>query len=52
MQVAEIDLNKTAVSVDGGSSGGCSYTNGEILIIVIGFLLCIIPGIIFLVIFC
>jgi len=31
---------------------GCSYTTGEIIIIIIGFLLGIIPGFIFLAVFC
>jgi hypothetical protein len=47
--LAQADLNKPAVNI--GGSRGCHYTTGEI-IIVLGFLLCIIPGIIFLVIFC
>ena len=31
---------------------GCNYTTGEIVVIVIGFLLAIIPGFIFMAIFC
>ena len=50
--LAETDLNQSAVSVHGGGGGGCDYTTGEIIIIVLGFLLLIIPGIIFLIIFC
>lgn len=46
------ELDKPAVSVKGSGSKGCDYTRGEIIIIVLGFLLFIIPGIIFLIIFC
>ena len=45
------DFDKPAVNVKAGG-GGCTYTRGEIIIIVLGFLLFIIPGIIFLIIFC
>jgi len=51
LMLAEADLNKPAVDIEAGH-GGCHYTTGEIIIIVLGFLLLIIPGIIFLVIFC
>jgi hypothetical protein len=50
--LAGADLNKNAVSVHGGGGGGCDYTTGEVVIIVLGFILFIIPGIIFLIIFC
>lgn len=36
----------------GGNSGGCSYDTVEIIAIVFGFLLFIIPGIILLIVFC
>jgi hypothetical protein len=49
--VAASDLDQSAVRF-GGDGGGCDYSVGEIIIIVLGFLLFIIPGIIFLVIFC
>jgi hypothetical protein len=52
MVLAAEDLNQPAVSVSAGHSGGCDYTTGEVIIIILGFLLFIIPGIIFLVIFC
>jgi hypothetical protein len=52
MVLAENDLNTPAVSVDSGGGHGCNYTTGEIIIIILGFLLFIIPGIIFLIIFC
>lgn len=52
MILAGTDLNQPAVSVSSGDGHGCDYTTGEIIIIVLGFLLFIIPGIIFLVIFC
>jgi hypothetical protein len=51
MVLAEVDLNQSAVRT-GKGGGGCDYTTGEIVIIVLGFLLFIIPGIIFLIIFC
>jgi hypothetical protein len=35
-----------------GDGGGCSYDTVEIVVIVIGFILGIIPGIIFLFLFC
>lgn len=35
-----------------GGNGGCSYTTPEIIAIVFGFLLFIIPGIILLIVFC
>jgi hypothetical protein len=52
MVLAETDLNQSAVTIGSGDGHGCNYTTGEIIIIVLGFLLFIIPGIIFLVIFC
>jgi len=45
--LAGVDVNKSAVH-----TGGCDYTTGEVVIIILGFLLFIIPGIIFLIIFC
>jgi len=36
----------------GGGGGGCSYTTSEIIAIVFGFILFIIPGIILLIVFC
>jgi len=51
MVLAGVDLNESAVRT-GKGGGGCDYTTGEIVIIVLGFLLFIIPGIIFLIIFC
>ena len=36
----------------GGNSGGCNYTSTEIIAIILGFLLFIIPGIILLFVFC
>ena len=52
MILAGVDVNQPAVSVGTGGGGGCDYTTGEIIIIVLGFILFIIPGIIFLIIFC
>lgn len=52
MMLAEADLNRSAVRVDTGDGHGCNYSTGEVIIIVLGFILFIIPGIIFLVIFC
>ncbi|MBI3785972.1 MAG: hypothetical protein HY270_21480 [Deltaproteobacteria bacterium] len=52
MVLAENNLDHPAVHVDTGGGHGCNYTNGEVIIIVIGFVLGIIPGIIFLFIFC
>lgn len=52
MVLAENDLNTPAVSVDSGGGHHCNYTTGEIIIIILGFLLFIIPGIIFLIVFC
>jgi hypothetical protein len=52
MVLAQEDLNQPAVDVSAGGGGGCHYTTGEVIIIILGFLLFIIPGIIFLVIFC
>lgn len=49
--LAETDLNESAVQVSSGGHG-CNYTTGEVIIICLGFLLFIIPGIIFLIIFC
>lgn len=51
MVLADVDLNKSAVKVHAGK-GGCDYTTGEVIIIFLGFLLFIIPGIIFLILFC
>jgi len=51
MVLAGVDVDKSAVRT-GSGGGGCDYTTGEIIIIVLGFLLFIIPGIIFLIIFC
>jgi hypothetical protein len=50
--LAGADLNESAVRVGTEGGGGCNYTTGEIIIIILGFLLFIIPGIIFLIIFC
>lgn len=50
--LAENNLDQSAVSIGGGGGGGCNYTAGEIIIIILGFLLFIIPGIIFLILFC
>jgi len=50
--LASSDLDDSAVSVSSDSGHGCNYTTGEIIIIVLGFILFIIPGIIFLIIFC
>lgn len=36
----------------GATAGRCDYTNGEIVVIIIGFLLGILPGILFLFLFC
>ncbi|MBI5503561.1 MAG: hypothetical protein HY899_02065 [Deltaproteobacteria bacterium] len=44
------DLQVANVKVDG--PGGCRYSTGEIVAIVIGFILFIIPGIILLVVLC
>ena len=52
MVLAENDLDRSAVRVSSGDGGGCNYTTGEVIIIVIGFVLGIIPGIIFLFVFC
>jgi hypothetical protein len=41
-----------AVVSDGVSTSGCSYSTGEIIAIVLGFLLAIIPGIILLILLC
>ena len=40
------------VDVQVGKGGGCSYTTTEIIAIILGFLLFIIPGIILLIVFC
>lgn len=54
MLLAGVGLDETAVTVNDadGDTEGCEYTTGEIIVIVIGFLLFIIPGIIFLIILC
>lgn len=44
VRVAGVDVNV--------GKGGCSYTSTEIIAIVLGFLLFIIPGIILLIVFC
>jgi hypothetical protein len=44
VRVAGVDVNV--------GKGGCSYTTTEIIAIVLGFLLFIIPGIILLIVFC
>ena len=41
-----------AVVSDGVRTSGCSYSTGEIIAIVLGFLLAIIPGIILLILLC
>ena len=41
-----------AVVGDGVSTSGCDYSSGEIVAIVIGFILAIIPGIILLILLC
>lgn len=41
-----------AVVSDGVRTSGCSYSTGEIIAIVIGFILAIIPGIILLILLC
>ena len=51
MVLAEVELDKPMVRT-GNGGGGCVYTSGEVVIIIIGFILFIIPGIIFLIIFC
>jgi hypothetical protein len=51
MMLAAENLNQPAASVSAGG-GRCDYTTGEIIIICLGFLLFIIPGIIFLIVFC
>ena len=52
MVLAENDLDRSAVRVSTGDGHRCNYTTGEVIIIVIGFVLGIIPGIIFLFVFC
>lgn len=49
--LAGVQLDKKVVDVD-TNGGGCEYTTGEIVLIVLGFIFFIIPGIIFLIIFC
>jgi len=51
LMLADADLNKPAVDIEAGHCG-CEHTIGEIVIIVLSVLLFIIPGIIFLIIFC
>ena len=51
MMLAAENLNQPAASVSAGG-GRCDYTTGEVIIIFLGFLLFIIPGIIFLIVFC
>jgi hypothetical protein len=51
MVLADVNLDKTVVRT-GSGGGGCDYTTGEVVIIVLGFIFFIIPGIIFLIIFC
>ena len=50
VMLASTALVQSAVTI--GDGGGCNYTVVEILIIIIGFLLFIIPGIIFLILLC
>lgn len=52
MVLAENNLDSPAVRLGTNNGGGCNYTTGEVIIIILGFLLFIIPGIIFLIIFC
>jgi hypothetical protein len=53
-QVRAADTQAEVASAFGGldQSAGCDYTTTEIVVIVIGFVLGIIPGIIFLFLFC
>ncbi|MBD3317902.1 MAG: hypothetical protein GF344_19120 [Chitinivibrionales bacterium] len=45
-------LNQADVQIDDDDAGGCDYSTGEIIAIVIGFILGIIPGIILLFVLC
>ena len=40
------------VDVRVGGGGGCHYTSAEVIAIILGFFLFIIPGIILLIVFC
>jgi len=51
MLVAQTNLDQPVVHV-GPSGAGCNYSTAEIIIIILGFIFFIIPGIIFLIIFC
>lgn len=49
---AEVADQLDTLGQTGATAGRCDYTNGEIVVIIIGFVLGILPGILFLFLFC